>query len=276
MSIRLDTVTEMDAGVPDPCGTRAEIKRAKLPLLKYGTCSEPTKRSRGCKHFNHPQFGPCPIRALLAHRSRPGPENVGFIHIKSPTVWKRDITTCHNYMDNYEHEDPKNGQSHIIAIGGDNTVIKIRGSEVLDPGNPRSMSKTVYTPTKVEKFKRPSEAFVDRLEVLDMSAEIRKAQALRSGEVLSGALDGQDGTDEPESDVVLDEDGEIDLDDGEIEADEVEEESLDDDEFGADDPQEPPLIRQVSTGETERKPKREPSTKPAKRGRAKSEGDDGA
>lgn len=276
MSIRLDTVTEMDPGVAEPCGTRAELKRAKLPLLKYGSCSEPTKRSRGCKHFNHPQFGPCPVRALLARRSRPGPENVGLIHIKSPTVWKRDMTTCHNYMDNYEHEDPRNGQSHIIAIGGDNTVLKIRGSEAVEPNNPRSMSRTVFTPMKVPKFKRPSEAFADRLEMLDMSAEITRAQALRSGQVLSGALDGQDSEGDTESDVPLDEDGEINLDDGENEADEIEEAEIDDDEFG-DDPQEPALIRQVSTGEAERQPKREPSTKPSKRGkRAKPEDIDGA
>jgi len=274
MSIRLDTITEMDPGAPDPVGTRAEIKRAKLPLLKYGTCSQPTKASRGCKHFNHPQFGPCPIRALLAARSRPGPENVGYIHITSPTVWKRDITTCYNYMDNYEHEDPKGGQSHITAIGGDNTVLKVRGSEVLEPGNPRSLSKTCFHPLRVPKFKRPEESLADRMEVLDMSTEIRKAQALRSGEVLSGALeDGVGDEEELRSDIdPEDEDGEIELDDSDGEGPEFPAEA---DDFDADEP-EPALVRQVSTGKAEREPKRESSTKPAKRSKMPRAKDDEA
>ena len=256
MALRLDTVQEMDPGFPEPCGTKAELKRAKLPLLRYGSCSLPGRANRGCQHFDHPQFGPCPIRALLAKRSRPGPENVGFVQIKSPTIWKRDTTTCHNFMATYAHQDSKSAQFKILAIGGDPTVLNIRGSEEKDPGNPKTGMKTVFTPTKVEKFLRPEERFAERLDTLKLSEEIAREEQIGRGEALAHGLD------DIEQDELGVEMADDDFDDGKpVPAEEetdFEAEPADDEDFESAEEPEPALIAQITA-----KPKRGKRAKPA-------------
>lgn len=250
---RLDTVMAMDPGHPDPCGTKAELKRAKLPLLKYGSCSLPGKANRGCMHFDHPEYGPCPIRALLAQRSRPGPENVAFVQVKSPTVWKRDITTCSNYMSTYDRQDEKHARYKIIAIGGDPMVVNVRGSEEVDPGNPRSRMKTKLIPMKVDKFERPAERFAGVIETLDMAEEMKRATALERGEALADGLDEA----EDSGGAAMDED---DFNDGEPLPAEEESEFETVVNRGGDDDDEPeselPPVMKQATGKLERRGRR--------------------
>lgn len=270
----LDTIAQFDPGAQDPIGTKQELKRARLPLVKYASCSMPGKHNRGCKHFDDPNAGPCPIRALLRKRSRPGPEFVSFTLVKSPTVWKRDIKTCFGYMDTLHHQDPKLGLVQITGIGGDPQVIRVRGTVPKNPGNPKDSSSVVnFDPMKIPRFPRPSESMAERIETVNLAQEIEQAQKMMRGELLSDGLDEQSEEDGVKMDAEDDFDdgqggGDLDLDDEDTgsefgggfgdEDDEPEAEEL-----------EPAVIRQVSKGTTEREPRRE--KKPRKRAQKQSE-----
>lgn len=277
--VGLDTIAQFDPGAPDPIGTKQELKRARLPLVKYASCSMPGKHNRGCKHFNDPSSGPCPIRALLAKRSRPGPEYVSFTLIKSPTIWKRDIKTCFGYMDTLHHQDPKLGLVQITGIGGDPQVIKVRGTVPKNPQNPKdSSSNVVFDPMKIPKFPRPDESMAERIETVSLADEIDQARKMMRGELLS---DGNDLDEVDESEGGDQMDKEDDFDDG-LGGDDLD---LDDEETGSEfgeddgddleDEAEPAVIRQVSNGKATRQPKREPASKPARKRAAKAAEDEG-
>lgn len=175
MRTRLDTVTGMDPGSSEPIGTLKEIKKLGLSPLKHATCSRQGPRNRGCQHFDHPEFGPCPILALLNARHRPGPERVAFARVKSPTRWKQDATDCFNYMSYIAHDDPKNGIARIIGLGGDVTIRR-RSSVVVDPDAKHPMSRFKLLPERIERFPRPNESMSESAEVTAMAREMMAAE----------------------------------------------------------------------------------------------------
>lgn len=166
---QMDTVNSMDPGAPDPIGTLKEIKKLKLSPLKYATCSLPSRRNRGCAHFDHPVYGPCPIRALLARRGRPGPERVAFVQVKSATNWKQDATDCYTYQTVIAHRDRRMGVARILGIGGD-VEIK-RRSTVPKPGNP-NVGKVMLIPEKIQPFPRPNESLATMMDTMGLAKEI--------------------------------------------------------------------------------------------------------
>lgn len=190
--LRLDNVNSMDPGAPDPIGTLKEIKKLNLPTVKYASCSAPTQGNRGCRHFDDPLHGPCPIRALLRERARPGPENVGFARVKSPKVWKMDATTCFHYMSFVAHDDPKNGISQVMGLGGD-YYIKRRTTQPIDKDNPKSLSKFVLHRELVPRFPRPDVSMQEHSEVTKMAGEMIRAE---NRSTLSTLLGGANVTDE--------------------------------------------------------------------------------
>lgn len=183
--MQLDTITQMDEGAADPVGTKAEVRALKLPLVKYATCSLPGKFNRGCRHFDDPQFGPCPVLELLRRRGRPGPENVAVVTIKSPTKKKQDAMPCYTYMQYLGRMSTKIALSEIIGIGGDKTIRR-RTTTAVDPTNPRSKTKLTFEPEPVRRFPRPIESMAERVESINMAAEIRAARADRMADLGDG------------------------------------------------------------------------------------------
>lgn len=208
MATRLDTMQQMDPGAADPIGTKAEVKALGLPLVKYASCSEPGKKNRGCAFFNHPELGPCPVRALLARRGRPGPENVATLTMKSPTSGKEDAMPCYTYMAYLHRMDERIGLNHIIGIGGDKTI-KRRTTEPVDPKNPRGgRTRVVFVPEAVERLPRPEVSMAERVESFRMAREIHDSRLERT----MAAMDDDNTASERE------EDGDdLELDDDDIE-----------------------------------------------------------
>ena len=194
--LRLDSVNAMDPGAPDPIGTLKEIKKLGLPALKYGSCSMPSKTNRGCSHYDHPENGPCPIRAMLRERARPGPENVGFARVKSPKVWKMDATQCFNYMRFVANDDPRNGIAQVLGIGGD-YYIKRRTTQLLDKDNPKSKSVFKLERELVPKFARPDVSMNEQGEVTKLAREmIANENRNTLSTLLGGANLGVNGIEE--------------------------------------------------------------------------------
>jgi hypothetical protein len=198
-------MTQMDPGAPDPIGTKAEVKKLRLPLVKYATCSLPGKANRGCRHFDDPALGACPIRALLARRGRPGPENVAVVTIKSPTQKKQDAMPCFVYMGYLAKVSPMQAVSDVIGLGGDKTIRR-RTTTPVEPNNPRSRTKLTFEPELVPRFPRPAESMADRVEAITMAEDIRAARANRHTDAMDAGYDSQEedeqGTELTEDDFV--------------------------------------------------------------------------
>lgn len=234
---QMDTVTSMDPGSPDPIGTLKEIKKFGLSPLKYATCSLPSRRNRGCQHFDHPVHGPCPIRALLARRGKPGPERVAFVQVKSATNWKQDATDCFTYQTVIAHRDRRMGVSRILGLGGDVTIK--RRSTVAKVGNP-NLSKVELIPEKILPFPRPSESMSTMLDTMNLAKEIlnqSETDDLRKVIGLGEEDSGPSGNVGDDTDALL-EDDELDDDNDGLDDDESSE--LDDDAEA-----EPPALKQA-------------------------------
>jgi hypothetical protein len=248
MALRLDTVQQFDPGSPQPIGTLQEVRAMALSPLKYGSCSMPGKNNIGCKHYDDPDHGPCPILQLCRAKNRKGFENVAFVRILNPTNMKQDACECHQYMATLAHSDPRNGVTHILGLGGD-AIIKRKGSEVLDPKNPKSKSRTTLLAEKVPAALRPSESMADRAATMQLARDmnVRQAQSLANG---LGTLGLSSGGVPPE-DTVEAEEGLADGSDGEPLSDDEFANALDgdlgDDLLSDEEPEpEPAVVRAIS------------------------------
>lgn len=250
-NLRLDTLNNMDPGSPEPIGTLTEIRALALRPIKYGSCSLPSKNNIGCKHYESPEHGPCPVLQLCRAKNRKGFENVAFVRILSPAVMKQDACRCHQYMDTLAHADPKNGVSHIIGLGGE-AVIKRRSSVPIDPNNPKSGMRTVLAVEHVPAAPRPAESMADRAATMDLakSLEVQSTQSLMG---LMGAggrgpeVPAEDRMDEPDE---LSEESDAELGGLEDEAPEgdvaLEDDDVVDDEDVNLEDEEPAVIKQIS------------------------------
>ena len=226
--MQLDTVTQMDPGAPDPIGTKAEVKALRLPLVKYATCSLPGKHNRGCQHFDHPVFGPCPIRALLVARGRPGPENIGVLTIKSAKAWKEDAMPCFTYMNYLYQMDRKLARNKVLGIGGDKSIRR-RTTVQVDPTNKRGgATKVVFENEPVVRFPRPGETMAERVELMRIDREIIESGDMRDIGALSGGVDEVEDTER--GDEITDDDMEMDPEARKVNGDGLED--LDDDDLG--------------------------------------------
>jgi len=216
-----------------PIGTLREVKQLGLSPIRTGSCSQPTKRNKGCEHFNHPERGPCPILALLHKRGRPGVEFVAFLRVKSRTNWKKDAVLCHQYMDTFHRSDPRNGLVQILGFGGDVTIERRGTTE--DPKNPRNRVKTLRS-EKVQRYVRPTESMSDVEKMGTMAADMARLQGLDAtlaaiGHPTFAGVQSQPVTVDPDAAKGLETMDEDDLDEGAVAAD-VE---LDDDDFDGED-----------------------------------------